>query len=158
MAGFAQVFGNPPLFGEPLIWNRADVHRAEIPGANGIATARSMATMYDCLACGGSLGDFRLVEHRSVVASVAELSRGTDPFGGEPQAYGAGYELQTRFAMLGPAPDVFGHGGAGGPRHGAWPSKRTGFSYAMNQMREDVRDDRSRVLLTVLYTAATNRR
>lgn len=52
----ARRYANPPLFGEPLPWNEARVHAAEIPDANGITDARSMATLYGCLACGGSLG------------------------------------------------------------------------------------------------------
>jgi hypothetical protein len=36
--------------------------------------------------------------------------------------------------------------------HGAWPDERVGFSYCMNQMRDqDLVDARSRALLDALY-------
>ncbi len=123
----ARRYGNPPIFEEPLLWNLPAVHAAEVPGANGIATARGMAALYGCLAGGGTL------------------------------AFGAGFELQTERSPFGPALDGYGHGGAGGSMHGAWPKHRVGFSYAMNQMRDDSDDDRSRTLLAALYTAVANR-
>jgi hypothetical protein len=48
--------------------------------------------------------------------------------------------------------DAFGHGGAGGSKHGAWPTQRVGYSYAMNLMREPTNGDpRAQTLLTALY-------
>ena len=42
----------------------------------------------------------------------------------------------------------------GGSAHGAWPDHGVGFSYAMNEMRDDpTGDPRSRGLLRALYEA-----
>ena len=54
---------------------------------------------------------------------------------------------------FGPEPDAFGHDGAGGSVHGAWPAQRVGFSYAMNLMRDDPEDRRSLALLEALYSS-----
>lgn len=155
--GFAMLYDNPPRYREPLVWNEAAYHEVEIPAANGITTACSMARLYGCLACGGRLGEVELVREASVAASTTELARGKDPLTGEWLAYAAGFMLQSPYVFLGPPADGFGHGGAGGSIHGAWRSKRTGFSYVMNQMRDEVTDDRSRVLLSSLYYAVANR-
>ncbi len=153
----ARRYGNPPIFEEPLLWNLPAVHAAEVPGANGIATARGMAALYGCLAGGGTLGGRRLLSEHTVALGPAERARGVDPLSDERLAFGAGFELQTERSPFGPALDGYGHGGAGGSMHGAWPKHRVGFSYAMNQMRDDSDDDRSRTLLAALYTAVANR-
>jgi CubicO group peptidase (beta-lactamase class C family) len=153
----ARRYTNPPLFDEPLLWNEARVHAAEIPGAAGITNARSMATLYGCLACGGSLGDTRLMSAETVALAGRDRSRGRDALAPESIAFGAGFELQTERSPFGPAAVAFGHGGAGGSFHGTWPKHRVGFSYVMNQMREEYDDDRSRSLLAALYTAVCMR-
>jgi CubicO group peptidase (beta-lactamase class C family) len=150
-------FTNPPLFDEPLPWNEARVHAVEIPGAGGITDARSMATLYGYLACDGSLGDVRLMSAETVAVAGRERSRGRDSLAPESLAFGAGFELQTERSPFGPAVVAFGHGGAGGSCHGAWPVHRVGFSYVMNQMREEYDDDRSRSLLAALYAAVCMR-
>jgi CubicO group peptidase (beta-lactamase class C family) len=155
--GFTKIRGNPIPYIEPLVWNLPAFHQAEIPAVNGITTARSMARLYGCLACGGRLGAVALARKDSVAGCIEEQSRGTDQLTGEWLAFAAGFMLQTPYAFLGPTAEGFGHGGAGGSIHGGWPSKRTGFSYVMNQMRDEVTDDRSRVLLASLYTAIANR-
>jgi hypothetical protein len=69
-------------------------------------------------------------------------------------AFGVGFQLQTEEHPFGPAADGFGHGGAGGSIHGAWPALRVGFSYAMNLMRDDEDEDgRGKALLRTLYEA-----
>jgi len=156
--GLAQIYENPPLFREPLIWNRPEFHSHEIPGANGIATARAMAALYGCLACGGSANGISLVTQPSIAASIRERSRGIDALSREWMAFGAGFFLQTPDVWFGPTAKAFGHTGAGGSVHGAWPTHRTGFSYTMNEMRDEIDDDRSRVLLASLYASVANSR
>jgi CubicO group peptidase (beta-lactamase class C family) len=152
--GYAQlIYENPPLFAAPLPWNTAPFHVAEVPAANGIATARSVARYYSCLASGGSLGDVRVWSQAAVEDARAERSRGVDPFSGETCAFGLGFALQTHEAYLGPVADAFGHGGAGGSTHGAWPDAGIGFSYCMNQMRAEETDMRGRNLLAALVAA-----
>lgn len=145
------IWGNPPLFGEPLFWNTPAMHRAEIPGAGGIAAARAMARFYGCLAMGGALDGVRILAPETVALGRTERSRFTDPFIPERMAYGLGWAIQTPQMRFGPAPDAFGHSGAGGSIHGAWPSHGTGFSYTMSEMRVDTEDRRSRGVLDALY-------
>jgi CubicO group peptidase (beta-lactamase class C family) len=150
-----RIWANPPfLAAGELAWNTRAYHAAEIPGGGAIATARSLARLYGCLARGGELDGVRLLREETLVRGRRELSRFRDPFSDEPYACGVGYELQTEQAVFGPVPDAFGHTGAGGSVHGAWPRERVGFSYAMNEMRDDpVPDPRSQALLRALHDA-----
>jgi hypothetical protein len=69
---------------------------------------------------------------------------------------GIGFQLQTSLAVYGPPSDAFGHDGAGGSVHGAWPSQRVGFSYAMNLLRDKGSPDpRPQALLAALYDAVS---
>jgi CubicO group peptidase (beta-lactamase class C family) len=134
-------------------WNDPAFHRVEIPGGNAIATARSMARLYGCLACGGALDGVVLLEPETVERGRAELSRGPCAITRRPYAYAAGFELTTELGRLGREPDAFGHTGSGGSTHGAWPSLRTGFSYVMTELRPELADDRGPRLLGALRDA-----
>jgi CubicO group peptidase (beta-lactamase class C family) len=140
------VYG-PLARGEVDAWNDPAFHRAEIPAANAIGTACSIARLYGCLARGGA----PLLAEETVRTARAELSRGTCAITRRPYAFGVGFELQTDLGTLGPPPDAFGHTGSGGSCHGAWPSQGVGFSYAMTELRSELRDDRARRVLAVLY-------
>jgi CubicO group peptidase (beta-lactamase class C family) len=145
------IWGNPPLFGEPLAWNTRALHASEVPGAGGIATARAMARFYGCLVLGGEIDGVRILKPATVALGREERSRFTDPYIPERMAYGLGWAIQTPQMRFGPAPDAFGHSGAGGSIHGGWPSTGTGFSYTMSEMRVDPDDLRSRGVLDALF-------
>jgi CubicO group peptidase (beta-lactamase class C family) len=147
------IYGNPPLFGPPISWNEHAFHAGEFPSSNGIVTARAMAEYYACLAGGGELNGVRLWSEEAVLAARAERVRGVDPYTGEPHAFGLGFALQTEQMYFGPVRNAFGHCGAGGSAHGAWPRQRVGFSYCMNAMRDERSDHRARRLLTALAEA-----
>jgi CubicO group peptidase (beta-lactamase class C family) len=149
------IWGNPPAFArEDFPWNRRDFHAAEIPGANAVGTTRSVARLYACLARGGELDGVRLLSEDTVRLGRTELSRGWDQVMDRPLAFGVGFQLQTEAEPFGPPADGFGHGGAGGSIHGAWPGLRVGFSYAMNMMRDDEQEDgRAQALLGALRDA-----
>jgi len=147
---------NPPAFERGTMpWNTRAYHAAEIPGVNGIGTARSIARLYSCLACGGELGGVRLMRPETVDLGRTQLSRFCDAFSDEPSAFGVGFQLQTELACFGPPATAFGHAGAGGSIHAAWPEHRLGVSYAMNEMREDdpAGDPRSQIPLRALFDA-----
>jgi CubicO group peptidase (beta-lactamase class C family) len=140
------VWGNPVgMWAAPLPWNDPRVHAAEIPGAGAIGTARAIATLY------GSLE--RLISPGVLKLGRTQLVRREEPLTGELQSFGVGFELQTEQRLMGPPAEAFGHGGAGGSLHGAWPTHGVGFSYAMNLMRDDQLhgDARSQALLTALH-------
>ncbi len=146
------IWGNPILFPDDnMAWNQRFLHAAEIGGAGGIADARSMARFYGCMALGGTLDGVTVLQPQTVELGRQELSRFMDPYIAEAMAFGTVWALQTPQGRFGPAPDAFGHSGAGGSIHGAWPTERTGFSYTMNEMRADPSDARSRHVLARLY-------
>lgn len=142
---------------DTFAWNDAAWHRAEIPAANAIGTARSMARLYGCLAAGGELDGRRLLSPETVRLGRAELSRGACAVTRRPYAFGVGFELQTELGALGPPPNAFGHTGSGGSRHGAWPDCRVGFSFAMRELRSEESDDRGRRILGALHEAVAPR-
>ena len=150
-----RVWGNPPLFPpDALPWNKREWHAAEIPGAGAIGTARSIARFYACLANAGVLEGVKLFAPETLERGRRCLSRRHDDLADEPQAFAFGFELQTENLMLGPVSDAFGHGGAGGSAHGAWPKERVGFSYCMNELRDyGGADHRASALLTALHGA-----
>ncbi len=143
------VWGDPEIFDRAtFFWNEPAVHRAEIPGANGIGTARAIARIYACLADGGA----PLVSEATMRLGRETLSEGYDILHEEERRFGVGFQLQTGDGNYGPPPDAFGHGGAGGSIHGAWPSLGIGYSYAMNLMRDTERPDpRQKALLDALH-------
>jgi CubicO group peptidase (beta-lactamase class C family) len=147
------IWGNPPLFptNAEFAWNSRAFHAAEIGGAGGIATARAMARYYCCMARGGELDGTRILRTETIAAGLRMRSKFYDPYVVEPMAYGTVFAIQTEQGRFGPAPDAFGHSGAGGSIHGGWPSTGTGFSYTMNQMRIDPEDARSRHVLGALH-------
>jgi CubicO group peptidase (beta-lactamase class C family) len=149
---FRSIWANPPLFSIPLAWNKPALHQAEIPAGGGIGTARSIARLYGCLARGGELDGVRLLSERTLELGRRELARGQEPFTDKVMVFGVGFQLQTPQHHLGPPRLAFGHDGAGGGMHGAWPRERAGFSYVMNELRDtDEPDPRNAALLRALY-------
>ena len=136
------------LFDE-FVWNDQAYHATEIPGANAIGTARSIARLY------GSLG--RILSAETLELGRRELSRGLCAVTLRPYVFGVGFELQTELGRLGPPPRAFGHTGSGGSSHGAWPDERTGFSYAMTELRAEAVDDRATRVLAALAQALRER-
>jgi CubicO group peptidase (beta-lactamase class C family) len=156
---FRSIWANPPLFSTPLAWNKPAWHQAEIPAGGGIGSARSIAKLYGCLARGGELDGVRLLSERTLGLGRRELARGQEPFTDKVMVFGAGFQLQTPQHHLGPPRLAFGHDGAGGSMHGAWPRERASFSYVMNELRDtDEPDPRNAVLLGALYRCLHPRR
>ena len=151
------VWANPPLW-EPdaFAFNRRDVHACELPAVNAIGTARSLARLYGCLAQGGTLDGVRLLAPETIELGRHVLSARRDELGGVDVAFGSASGCPPRAREYGPVDGGFGHTGAGGSVHGAWPDRRVGFSYAMNRMLARDVDGRAPALLAAL-AAATDR-
>ncbi len=149
------IYANPPRFADGEL--AANVRRwraAEVPASNGVVSARSLARLYGCLARGGEIDGQRLLSPETIERGRRCLSRGHDPYLDMPVAYATGFAVQTSVMGFGPPADAFGHGGAGGSMHGAWPSERVGFSYAPNLLRGGGPvDARAEALLAALYAA-----
>jgi CubicO group peptidase (beta-lactamase class C family) len=139
-----RAVGNPPRY-EPdsFPWNEPSWHAAEVPSSNGIGTTRSIARFYANLD--------QVLSTETLQVAATPLSTRYDPLLGKPISFGVGFELQTDQCPLGPPPDAFGHGGAGGSKHGRWPRQRLGFSYAMNLLHDEGVDKRGKALLDALY-------
>jgi CubicO group peptidase (beta-lactamase class C family) len=141
------VFGNPVRYdpNSSFPWNERLWHAAEVPAANAIGTARSIASLY------GNLDN--LLSREALELIRRPLSVRKDTLVGSQMSFGVGFQLQTEDLPLGPPLEAFGHGGFGGSRHGRWPEQRVGFSYAMNLMRQDIDDVRAKSLLDALYAS-----
>ena len=113
-----------------------------------------MATLYGVLALGGG----PLMSRETLALGRRTIAEGFDEVHGAPRRNGIGYQLQTELRTLGPPDSAFGHSGAGGSAHGAWPEHRIGFSYAMNLMHDSAAgDQRALNLLSALHEAASAR-
>ncbi|MDQ0390249.1 serine hydrolase domain-containing protein [Labrys monachus] len=147
------IWDNPPRFSaDPLAMNTRSWRAAEIPAGNGIASARALALFYGCLARGGERDGIRILSPQTIGQGAECLARGVEPYLKRELAYGVGFQLQTEAAPFGEAAVAFGHDGAGGSMHGAWPELRTGFSYVTNTLLEsEGRDPRSSSLLAALH-------
>lgn len=122
----------------PFSFNRREVHAGELPGANGIATARSLAKLY--AATVGEVDGRRLLSEATVAAATEERSNGPDEVLVRPTRFGSGFFLDSPFSpLLGPR--SFGHSGAGGSLAFADPDRRVGFAYVMNQMQQALSAD-----------------
>lgn len=145
------VWGNPDHFTQDSFpWNRRAWHAAEIPGVNAIGTARAIAAFYGWLASGGK----PLISERTAALAHRPLADWVDAVHGGRRRTGVGFELQNDLMPYGPPPEAFGHTGAGGSNHGAWPEQKVGYSYAMNLMHDNASNDRRALtLLAALHQA-----
>lgn len=144
----ALVYANPRAPFET--WNDPAALEVEVPAANAVATARSLAAMYGALV---RSVEPLLAPSTLAVAAGLEMA-GDDPLSGRPLRFGpTGYELAGTPSALGPAAGAFGHTGSGGSSHGAWPELRTGFSFVTADLRAESSDGRAAVLLEELHRA-----
>lgn len=142
------INANPPVFDRVHFpWNTRAYHAAGIPGAGGVASARSLARFY------ARLPD--VLSPRALQIARTPLAAGVSALTGERMRFGAGFQLQVD-GRFGPAGDAFGHAGAGGSLHGTWPEERIAFSYVTNLLRDDDRVyERAHSLLRALHESAT---
>jgi CubicO group peptidase (beta-lactamase class C family) len=116
---------------EENVFNTRAVHAAEMPAANGITTARSLARMY--AAAIGEVDGVRLFGDDTLAAARTEQSRGPDACLVVTTRFGLGFMLNDdEIPLLGDG--SFGHAGAGGSLAFADPESRVAFGYVMNQM------------------------
>jgi CubicO group peptidase (beta-lactamase class C family) len=119
-------------------FNSRMVHAAEIPAANGISTARSLAKLY--ASCVGEVDGIRILEPKQVDDALVEQSNGPDEVLMLPTRFGSGFFLNGDFApLLGER--SFGHAGAGGSLGFADADAQIGFGYVMNKMQTNLSGD-----------------
>jgi CubicO group peptidase (beta-lactamase class C family) len=142
-------------FGGDGAFNRRDVHAAEIPAANGISNARSLARVY-----AATIGEVDGV--RLLAPATVETARRTVTPDGEPDAclimpttFGMGFMTHGQFTPYAGA-GSFGHPGAGGSVAFAQPERELGFAYVMNQMATNLANDRRAQVLTDAVAACAD--
>ena len=121
-----------------MIWNRRDVHAAELPAANGITDAASLAKMY--VACIGEVDGVRLLSPTYIDRARTTLSSGQDRCLLAETTFGIGFMTSGPFSSL-LGPGSFGHAGAGGSLGAAHPEAELAFGYVMNQMYMNLAED-----------------
>lgn len=112
--------------------NREDWRGAEVPAANGHATADGVARIYGALANGGHLGDALLLSPAGIAALTEVRSNRDDRMLG-PRQWAAGVILNSN-GNFGPNPKAFGHTGWGGSLGCADPDAGIGIGFVMNRM------------------------
>ncbi|HVB94309.1 MAG TPA: serine hydrolase domain-containing protein [Acidimicrobiales bacterium] len=137
------TFGDFGEGGGPF--NLPELHAAEVPAANGITTARSLARFYAGLI--GEVDGVRVLQPETVADMSRSRTVGTDLVLGGESKFGLGVMCDSPFTpLLGPG--GFGHFGAGGSVGFAHPESGITFGYVMNQMRLSVAgDDRTTYLI-----------
>ena len=126
-------------------FNTRAVHATEMPAANGITTARSLARMY--AATVGPVDGIRLVGNETLAAARSEAVNGPDAVLVFPSQFGMGFMLHGSLTpMLGAS--SFGHAGAGGSLGYADPDAEVGYGYVMNQMASGIAGDPRTINLT----------
>lgn len=139
-----RAFANPPGQLDVESFNAPELHEAEWPAANGIATARGLATLYGELALDRVLSPATLDE-----ASRSQVS-GPDKVLAVETSFGLGFSLNS---VSSGARGPFGHEGAGGSLAFADRSKGLGFAYVMNQLTASLgADRRARRLVEAAYS------
>ena len=77
--------------------NTPEAHRAEIPAANGIATARDLAHLYACLGAGGTLDAVTLLRPETVRAATERQTFRPDEVLFLPLGWALGSYAFTRY-------------------------------------------------------------
>lgn len=123
-----------PSVGDFVTFNDRRIQGAEIPAANGISTARSLAALY--AHCVAEMDGPRLLGPASIDDATVVQSTGPQLSGipDDGARWGTGFQLASPPSqpMLGPR--SFGHAGAGGQLGFADDEYGVGFAYLSNQM------------------------
>lgn len=132
----------------------ADWRLAEIPSANGHATALSLARLMGALASDGRLDGVTVLSPEIRDEASRERIGGRDlvlPF---DLSWGAGFMRNPPNLFYGPGQAAFGHSGWGGACAFADPQSRIAGAYVMNrQSAHLIGDPRSRRLIDAAYRA-----
>ncbi|OBI42930.1 EstA family serine hydrolase [Mycobacterium kyorinense] len=116
-------------------YNREDVRTVEIPAANGIGTARSVAKAYGCAATGGSeLGLTTTACDALTQPAVAPTDGLHDKVLHVDSVFSLGYCKPVSHFCFGSSDKAFGTPGLGGSFGLADPDTGIGFGYVMNRL------------------------
>ncbi|CAF0763708.1 unnamed protein product [Didymodactylos carnosus] len=120
---------------KPNTFNSVSIHRAELPAANGITNARSLARIYASF-IGDVDGHARLLNENT----LQQATRCATPEGepdrilfGIPSTFGMGFMIHGVLAPIF-GQGIFGHGGVGGSVAFAYPAKQLAIGYVLNEL------------------------
>ncbi len=127
------AFGFPVENGV-VAFNDPEIQAAEVPAANGISTARSLACLY--AGCVSEIDGPRILSRSSIDDALRVQSSGRQLFGPPDagQRWGTGFMLDSPPARPLVGSRSFGHDGAGGQLGFADDEFGVGFAYLSNQM------------------------
>jgi CubicO group peptidase (beta-lactamase class C family) len=145
-----KAFMNPPLVRDVLM--SSAWRRAEIPAANGHASAAAIAAIYGALANGKGDGE-RLLSSEAVESAREEQAYGRDAVLPLVTRIANGFMLAPAEEPCGPNTRAFNHAGAGGSLGFCDPDAGVGFGYVMNHMHLGLWlvDPRARALVSAVY-------
>src|SRR5579875_443678 len=116
-------------------FNREDVRTVEMPAANGIGTARSVAKAYGCAATGGSELGLTPATVDALTQPAVPPSRGLrDKVLHVDSVFSLGYCKPVPHFCFGSSDRAFGTPGLGGSFGFADPDTGIGFGYVMNRL------------------------
>jgi CubicO group peptidase (beta-lactamase class C family) len=128
--------------------NDTALWQAQIPAANGLSNARSLARMY--AACLGEVDGVRLLSPETLRAAITPQSEGIDRVLTYETRFGLGFQLPSASRPMS-GPNCFGHYGLGGSTGFADLDRGFTFGYVVNQMRSaSTPDPRSSALIEAL--------
>jgi CubicO group peptidase (beta-lactamase class C family) len=127
------AFGFPLTDGQ-VTFNDPAIQKAEIPGANGMGTAESLARLY--AACVSEVDGRRIMTSAQIDDALVVQSSGQQVFGppDRGERWGTGFALDSATAQPLLGTRSFGHGGAGGELAFGDDTYRVGFAYINNRM------------------------
>jgi CubicO group peptidase (beta-lactamase class C family) len=112
-------------------WNKPEVYKSVMAGANGISNGGNLARLY--AATVAEVDGVRLLDDETVAKAKVEQVNGPDQTLVIPSRFGTGFMLPSPSnAWL--SDESFGHPGAGGALGFADTKYKVGFGYVMTQL------------------------
>ncbi len=134
--------------------DEATWRRAEIPSANGHATAPALARLMAILADDGRLDGQSVLRPGLAAEAARKRIAGRDLVLPYDMAWGAGFIRNDGLWIYGPGRETFGHSGWGGSCAFADPERGISGAYVMNrQSAELIADSRARRLIEAAYAS-----
>lgn len=146
-----QAYMNPSAGPKSVeIFNEPWVRRLELPWVNGVANARSLATLMNVLALGGKLGKVQFAGAELMRELTKENPLRYDLVLQKPLGWNLGFLKEERW-LYSPNVEAFGHSGMGGSLALADPKAKLSFGYVCNKMDYKIRPDKTLRLCRALY-------
>jgi len=149
----ARAFAVPGLRTSAGEVNREEVRAAEMPGVNGIGSARAVAKLYGSVAIGGSELGINAATLDALMKPATPPTDGLrDKIVHTNTAFSLGFSKPCPTWIFGSSEKAFGTCGAGGSFGFADPDTGIGFAYVMNRMGfYPWSDPRERALRNTLF-------